>query len=141
MENFTPISALIGGVLIGVSASMLLLLNGRLAGVSSILHGAVPPQAAGDSSWRYLFLGGLIVGALIVRAFEGDQPITFDASPVVILLGGLLVGLGTCIGGGCTSGHGVCGIGRLSVRSMVATVTFMATALITVLVMRHGLGG
>ena len=141
MENFTPISALIGGTLIGVSASMLFLLNGRLAGVSGIMRGAVPPPVAGDFGWRYLFLGGLIVGALIVAAFEGDRPITFAASPEVLMLGGLLVGLGTCIGGGCTSGHGVCGIGRLSIRSIAATVTFLITAMITVFLVRHGLGG
>ncbi len=141
MENFTPVSALIGGALIGASASWLLLMNGRIAGVSGIAGGLV--QAAdGDRAWRLAFLVGLAVGVLVYRAGVGWQAgIGFDASLPALLVGGVLVGLGTRIGGGCTSGHGVCGISRLSARSMVATVTFMVTAGVTVFVTRHLLGG
>ena len=141
MENFTPVSALIGGALIGAAASWLLLMNGRIAGVSGIAGGLIR-ATAGDRAWRLAFLVGLAVGVLVYRAGVGWQAgIGFDASLPALLAGGVLVGLGTRIGGGCTSGHGVCGISRLSVRSMVATVTFMVTAGVTVFVTRHLLGG
>ncbi len=140
MENFTPVSALIGGALIGAAASWLLLMNGRIAGVSGIAGGLLR-AAAGDRAWRLLFLVGLAVGVLVYRAGVGWQAgIGLDASLPALLVGGVLVGLGTRIGGGCTSGHGVCGISRLSARSMVATLTFMVTAGVTVFVTRHLLG-
>ncbi len=141
MESFTPVSALVGGALIGAAASWLLLMNGRIAGVSGIAGGLIR-ATAGDRAWRLAFLVGLAVGVLVYRAGVGWRAgIGLDASLPALLVGGVLVGLGTRIGGGCTSGHGVCGISRLSARSMVATVTFMVTAGVTVFVTRHLLGG
>ncbi len=141
MENFTPIPSLLGGLCIGLSAAMLLLMNGRIAGISGILGGLVPP-ARGDAAWRILFLVGLSLGALAWRYAAADgHTITIDASLPVLVVGGLLVGFGTRLGGGCTSGHGVCGIGRLSPSSIVATVAFMATGALTVFVVRHLIGG
>ncbi len=140
MENFTPLSALIGGIMIGVSASVLLLVTGRVAGISGIAGGLVPPARA-DAPWRLLFLAGLVVGVFAWRlASPGDVTPTFDASLPVIVLGGLLVGFGTRIGGGCTSGHGVCGMGRRSPRSAVATATFLIAAGVTVFAVRHAIG-
>ena len=142
MENFTPISALIGGALLGVSATLLLAFNGRIAGVSGVLAGVLPPRPAPDFLWRALFIGGLVVGVVVHRTLiDPDAAISVTAPPPVLLVAGLLVGLGTVIGSGCTSGHGVCGLSRLSPRSMVATATFMVTAAITVFVVRHVVGG
>ncbi len=141
MENFTPISALIGGALIGLSAGLLLWLNGRIAGISGILHGLLFPQP-GDTSWRVLFLIGLIAGSgIYLTLFPGDLTNTQTTLPLgVIALGGFLVGFGTRMGGGCTSGHGVCGLGRLSGRGFTATLTFLVTGMLTVYLMRHVLG-
>ncbi len=137
MENFTPLSALVGGIMIGASASVLLLATGRIAGISGIAGGLVPPVAS-DALWRLLFLGGLVAGVLAWRVMRpGDLAPTFDASLPVIVLGGLLVGFGTRVGGGCTSGHGVCGLGRRSPRSAAATAIFMAAAGATVFAVRH----
>lgn len=139
MQHFTPLSALTGGALIGLAASLLLLVNGRIAGVSSIVAGLVSPLRTGVG-WRALFLAGLltagVVGALV-------HPTSFGASPHgigVLALAGFLVGFGTRLGGGCTSGHGVCGISRLSLRSLLATVTFVVTGVLTVTLLRM-LGG
>ncbi len=141
MENFTPYSALAGGALIGLAASALLLMNGRIAGISGILGGLLAP-ARGDIVWRLLFLAGLAGGALIYRIVGADGLVVrFDAAYPVIVAGGLLVGFGTIIGGGCTSGHGVCGIARLSPRSLVATLTFLVTGVATVFLVRHLVGG
>ena len=141
MENFTPYSALAGGALIGLAASALLLMNGRIAGISGILGGLLAP-ARGDIAWRLLFLAGLVGGALLYRIVGADGLVVrFDAAYPVIVAGGLLVGFGTIIGGGCTSGHGVCGVARLSPRSLVATLTFLATGVATVFVARHLVGG
>ena len=141
MENFTPVSALIGGAAIGIATAVLLFANGRVAGISGISGGLVfLPR--GDIAWRVLFLGGLIGGALVHRAsFGWSEGITFDASWPLLVLGGLLVGFGTRIGGGCTSGHGVCGMARLSVRSIVAVITFMLAAGMTLYIVRHVAGG
>jgi uncharacterized membrane protein YedE/YeeE len=141
VENFTPGSALLGGALIGVAATMLLVLNGRIAGVSGIAGGLLR-ASSGDVAWRLLFLLGLALGAA-AYAFVLPQPLTIriDASLPVVVLGGLLVGFGTQLGGGCTSGHGVCGIARLSRRSIVATLVFVVTAAATVYVARHVVGG
>jgi hypothetical protein len=141
MENFTPVSALIGGALIGAAASILLLLNGRIAGVSGIMGGLLPPER-GDATWRFLFLLGLPIGAALWRLL-GDPAaaITITPSVPILIAGGLLVGFGSRIGSGCTSGHGVCGMARLSRRSLVATGTFMAAAFVTVFVTRHVIGG
>lgn len=140
MENFTPVSALSGGVLIGLAAAMLLLLNGRIAGVSGIAGGLIALNK-GDMMWRAFFLGGLIVGALGYGfAQPASTAITISDSLPVLILGGLAVGFGTRMGGGCTSGHGVCGIARVSVRSLVATGTFMVVAMVTVFLARHVAG-
>ena len=137
MENFTPGSALVGGVLIGLAAAILLLLNGRLAGVSGIA-GGLTALKKGDMSWRVFFLGGLLVSALAYGFAEpSSTDITIDDSLPILVLGGLAVGFGTRMGGGCTSGHGVCGIARVSVRSLVATGIFMVVAATTVFIVRH----
>ena len=132
-----PVDALVGGAAIGLAAVLLLLWNGRIAGISGILAGVVRPQR-GEMGWRVAFLGGLAAGAVILASFA---PAALEVRAPVALpgvaLAGLLVGVGTRIGNGCTSGHGVCGIGRLSPRSIVATITFMATGALTVLLV-HG---
>jgi uncharacterized protein len=137
IENFTPISALLGGVLIGTAATLLLLLNGRIAGVSGIAGGLLK-AAPGDAAWRVLFVLGLVIGAG-AYALVSPRPveIRIAASWPILVLGGLLVGFGTQLGRGCTSGHGVCGIARLSPRSIVATLVFMVTAGVTVFLVRH----
>jgi uncharacterized membrane protein YedE/YeeE len=141
MENFTPVSALAGGLLIGVSAALLLWLNGRIAGISGIAGGLISGPAS-DRAWRALFLIGLIGGVALYRLAGGPlEEIELTPSLPLLAAGGLLVGIGTRIGGGCTSGHGVCGLGRLSPRSIAATVTFIVAAGATVFVVRHMLGG
>ena len=137
MHDFTPVSALTGGVLIGAAAVWLLAANGRVAGVSTILHGLFDP---GDQQWRAWFLSGLLFAGLAWQAAGAPVPLRQGFPLVWLALGGLLVGFGTRMGGGCTSGHGVCGMGRLSVRSLAAVVTFMATGMIAAYVMRHLLG-
>ncbi|MDX1434949.1 MAG: YeeE/YedE family protein [Gammaproteobacteria bacterium] len=137
MENFTPVSALAGGILIGLGAAILLVLDGRIAGVSGIV-GALLRPSGDDSGWRIAFVAGLIAAPLIYRlAAGGIAPITIDAPLPMLIAGGLLVGFGTNLGSGCTSGHGVCGIARLSPRSLAATATFMCSAMITVFLVRH----
>ena len=139
--NFQPIDAAIGGALIGLAAAMMLVLNGRIAGVSGVLGRLLPPTP-GDVGWRLWFLAGLLGGAVLWRVVSGETAadLVFEATVPMLIAGGLLTGFGTRVGNGCTSGHGVCGIGRLSPRSMVATLTFMATAAMTVFVARHVLG-
>src|SRR5437868_14269629 len=141
MVNFTPISAAIGGGQIGLSAVLLMLLTGRIAGISGILGGLLDVRCE-DKDWRIAFIAGLIVAPLIDGWMGyGMPPPELPASWAVIIAAGLLVGFGTRLGGGCTSGHGICGIGRFSVRSIVATVVFMATAVVTVAITHHLLGG
>ena len=125
MEHFTPWSALLGGVLIGLAASALLYFNGRVAGVTTILAGVIRP-ARGELAWRAAFVGGLLAGGVVAGIWWADA-VTFEIarSPLAIVAAGLLVGFGTRMGGGCTSGHGVCGLSRMSTRSLVATVTFI----------------
>ncbi|MEP0203350.1 MAG: YeeE/YedE thiosulfate transporter family protein [Halioglobus sp.] len=131
---------LAGGLLIGLSAAALLFTQGRIAGIAGILYGAISGQA--DSLWRWLFLAGLLLGPVLYHSVSGlPLPIPSDLSVVHAIAGGLLVGIGTRIGSGCTSGHGVCGLGRRSVRSLAATCTFMATGVVTVFVIRHVMGG
>ncbi len=126
-----------GGVLIGLSATLLLWLNGRVAGVSGILNGVLFPKA-GDVSWRAMFFLGLIVAAGLYMALVPGAPLPrTDYSRVGLVVAGLLVGFGTRMGNGCTSGHGVCGLGRLSMRSLAAVLTFMATAIATTFLVRH----
>lgn len=140
MDQFTPLSALVGGLLIGLSAALLLLSNGRIAGISGILNGTLRPKA-GEFGWRAAFLVGLLAAAPLMALVSYDLPaIAVDAALPVVIAGGLLVGFGTRLGSGCTSGHGVCGIGRGSGRSVAATLTFMATAAATVFALRHVLG-
>jgi uncharacterized membrane protein YedE/YeeE len=139
MHDFTPWSALAGGALIGLAASLLLVVSGRIAGISGLLGGILFPTR-GDVSWRVLFLVGMVAAGGIAVALA---PQTFGGSPrglLALAAAGLLVGVGTRIGNGCTSGHGVCGLSRLSPRSLVATLTFMATGIGTVLLLRV-LGG
>ncbi|MCB1489947.1 MAG: YeeE/YedE family protein [Bauldia sp.] len=143
MENFTPLTATIGGVLIGLSATILWAFNGRTAGVSNIF-GAILPTHPGDIAWRLAFLVGLPLGAALGAAYGpalfAELPRTLpavDIGPVALVAAGLLVGIGTRLGNGCTSGHGICGLARLSPRSFVAVGTFFATAVVTVFVMRH----
>jgi len=139
--NFTPWHALAGGALIGLAASALALLNGRIAGISGILAGALAPRP-GDTAWRYAFLFGMMIAPALYAAFTGGAPtIEIDADFPALAIAGLLVGLGTRYGCGCTSGHGVCGLSRLSPRSLVATLCFMATGFATVFLARHVLGG
>ncbi|MEN3973534.1 YeeE/YedE family protein [Emcibacter sp. SYSU 3D8] len=138
--NFTPIPALIGGAMIGLASVLLMGLWGRIAGISGILGGLLPP-APGDTTWRLAFIVGLMLGGLGF-VFLGDvSSIVIEASTPILIVAGLLVGVGTRLGSGCTSGHGVCGVGRLSPRGMVATVLFVATGMATVFVTRHVIGG
>ena len=141
MENFTPVSALIGGLLIGCAAVLLWFMNGRIAGISGIL-GNLPGARGSDFSWRLAFLAGLIAAPLLYSLAIGDvAPVGVTASPVLLVAGGLLVGFGTRLGSGCTSGHGVCGVARLSKRSLAATVAFMAGGIVVVFLLRHVAGG
>lgn len=136
---FTPWASLAGGMLIGIAAAMLILLNGRIAGISGVLGGLLRP-ARGDVSWRVAFIAGLL-GAPLVYALATALPRPqIDAGYVELVLAGLLVGTGTRYGSGCTSGHGVCGVSRLSPRSLVATAAFMASGFVTVFVVRHMIG-
>src|SRR5215469_18081453 len=141
MANFTPLSAAIGGALIGLSAVLLMLLNGRIAGISGILAGGLGFEI-GDKGWRIAFIAGLILAPLVAGAFGYAVPLPeMPANWLVVVAAGLLVGFGTRLGGGCTSGHGVCGMARLSPRSLLATVVFIVFGVITVYVTRHLFGG
>jgi uncharacterized membrane protein YedE/YeeE len=141
MANFTPVSAAIGGGLIGLSAALLMLLTGRTAGVSGIFGGCLGLGMSGKG-WRIAFIAGLIMAPLIASliGFVVPSP-QMPVSWSVIIVAGLLVGFGTRLGGGCTSGHGICGIARLSVRSITATAIFMFTAMVVVALTRHVLAG
>ncbi len=137
MQNFTPISALIGGSLIGLSTVLLLWLNGRIAGVSGIFHGLFPPRK-NEFLWRVLFLIGLIVGSLIYYLLPQIHFAPRTHYPIfLLLLSGFLVGIGTKLSGGCTSGHGICGIARMSSRSFIATIIFFIFGLLSVYFIRH----
>ena len=138
-NHFTPVAALAGGVLIGVAAAMFVLLNGRIAGISGILGGLLAPFK-GDRAWRVAFLLGLIGAPLVYLLFAALPRPDIDAGYGTLVLAGLLVGIGTRYGAGCTSGHGVCGLSRLSPRSLVATAAFMGAGFATVFVTRHLLG-
>ncbi|WP_437736341.1 YeeE/YedE family protein [Sorangium sp. So ce1335] len=143
MHEFTVTGPLVGGVLIGLSASLLLLFNGRVAGVSGVLGGLlVRLRSPGDAVWRAAFVAGLLLGGIaLAAAHPGAFPPGGDGRPLgLLVVAGLLVGYGARLGNGCTSGHGVCGLSRLSFRSLCATMTFMATAAVTVYVSLHGLG-
>ena len=141
MANFTPISAAIGGALIGISAVLLMLLNGRIAGITGIFAGLIDPVST-DRAWRATFIVGLIAAPLSAALLGYPIPIPhMPASFATIAIAGLLVGFGTRLSNGCTSGHGICGIARLSPRSITATAIFMAAAIVVVAVTRHVVGG
>lgn len=138
---FTPYASLIGGALIGLASVLLMATHGKIAGMTGILAGVIPP-AADDWSWRLAFLAGAIAApALLVALGVMEIPFEVPVSTAAMVVGGLIVGVGVTYGGGCTSGHGVCGMARLSPRSIVATAVFMATTFATVYVVRHGIGG
>ena len=133
---FTPFAATAGGLLIGLAAAMFVLLNGRIAGISGVLGGLLRPRR-GDLGWRAAFVGGLVLAPLAYGLFAPLPVPRIDAGPGLLVAAGLLVGLGTRYGSGCTSGHGVCGLSRLSARSLVATLLFMGAGFAAVFVMRH----
>ena len=134
--HFTPWTSLAGGVLIGAAAAMFLLLNGRVAGISGVLGGLLRPSA-GDIGWRAAFIAGLVAAPLLYQLAAPLPTVQIDAGTGLLVTAGLLVGLGTRYGSGCTSGHGVCGLSRLSPRSLVATAAFMAAGFVTVFIVRH----
>ena len=137
---FTPMSALFGGALIGLATALLLLLNGRVAGISGIVGGLLRPRP-GDVAWRVAFVAGLLAAPIVYALVHALPVVQIDAGNATLIAAGLLVGVGTRFGAGCTSGHGVCGMARLSGRSMVATAVFMVAGAGTVFVTRHLLGG
>ena len=138
-EHFTPWASLAGGILLGIASSLFILVNGRILGISGILGGLIRPRA-GDSAWRIAFLLGLFAAPLLYAALAGPSVARIDAGWGMVVAAGLLVGWGTRYGSGCTSGHGVCGLSRLSPRSLVATLAFMGTGFATVYGVRHLLG-
>ncbi|MBL4743337.1 MAG: YeeE/YedE family protein [Cycloclasticus sp.] len=141
MENFTPYSALAGGILIGISASILMYLNGRVAGISGIVSGIFNNPSRQEKLWRLAFVVGLVGGAFVYAYFF---PVVVAPreymTTALLVVGGLIVGVGTAMGGGCTSGHGVCGISRFSLRSITATMTFLASGIVTVYFVKMFLG-
>lgn len=142
MTDFTPFTSFAGGLLIGVAAVFLMAAHGRIAGINGIVNGLLTFNIGRDWAWRAAFLAGMIASPLVLLAASGQLPdIQVSSPPVLLVAGGFLIGLGTSLGSGCTSGHGVCGLARLSARSLVATLTFMATAAVTVFLSRHMFGG
>lgn len=147
--NFTPVAATVGGAIIGLSAALLLLAKGRVAGISGIAGGVIYPEK-GDMAWRIMFLAGLVLGGFLYQwlsganisetLFQGVEQIQSVASTPVLIVAGLLVGVGTTIGTGCTSGHGICGLARRSPRSLAATLSFMASGFVTVFIVRQIIG-
>ena len=135
-QNFTPWASLAGGMLIGLAAALLILFNGRIAGISGIVGGLLRPRS-GDLGWRIAFLAGLIGTPLLYPLWQALPSVQIDAGTPALILAGLLVGVGVRYGAGCTSGHGVCGLSRLSPRSLAATCVFMAAGFLTVYLLRH----
>jgi uncharacterized protein len=141
MENFTPVASTLGGVLIGLSAAMVMLFQGRIAGISGIFGGLLGPKP-GEVGWRVMFILGLVAGGALMLVLHPEGfAVGVTRSPAAIVAAGLIVGFGTRLGSGCTSGHGVCGISRVSKRSTVATATFMGTGFITAGIVTQLLGG
>ncbi|WP_254429205.1 MULTISPECIES: YeeE/YedE family protein [unclassified Ruegeria] len=139
---FTPVASLTGGILIGVASTLLMLVMGRVMGATGILTGLVQPSNRQDFAWRLVLVAGMITGPALFWMFSGQMPaVDVPVSTPALLVGGVIVGLGVTYGAGCTSGHGVCGMARLSPRSIVATLTFMAFTFVTVFVVRHVIGG
>ena len=137
LQHFTPLPALAGGLLIGAASGLFALVLGRIAGISGIVGGLLGPARKGDRAWRLAFILGLIIAPLAYRLVSTLPPMEIVASTPLLVIAGLMVGLGTRYGAGCTSGHGVCGLSRLSLRSLVATLCFMASGFATVYVLRH----
>ncbi len=139
---FTPFQSLLGGVLVGIAAVMLMGLMGRIMGATGILSGLVTPTAMSEWDWRAALLAGMTTGPGVILLLTGQMPaVQVPVTTPMLIIGGLIVGLGATYGSGCTSGHGVCGMARISTRSIVATLTFMFTTAFTVYVIRHVLGG
>lgn len=138
-NNFTPWTSLAGGLMIGIATALFLVFNGRIAGISGIVGGLLTP-ARGDIAWRLAFVGGLVLSPLVFSSIAPLPQVHIEAGYPFLILAGLLVGIGTRYGSGCTSGHGVCGLSRRSPRSMVATVAFMFAGFVTVYVVRHLVG-
>lgn len=138
-NNFTPWTSLAGGLMIGIATALFLVFNGRIAGISGIVGGLLTP-ARGDIAWRLAFVGGLVLSPLVFSSIAPLPQVHIEAGYPVLILAGLLVGIGTRYGSGCTSGHGVCGLSRRSPRSMVATVAFMFAGFVTVYVVSHLVG-
>ena len=136
---FAPWSAIVGGVVIGLAAALFVLVNGRVAGISGIVGGMLRPRS-GDFAWRLAFVTGLFVAPWVYAGFAARPVAMIEAGFPILVVAGLLVGIGTRFAGGCTSGHGVCGLSRLSPRSLIATLSFMAAGFITVFVVRHAIG-
>ncbi len=134
--HFTPWTALTGGMIVGLAAAMFALLNGRIAGISGILGGLLSAHK-GDIAWRTAFVGGLIIAPVVYSLFANLPARQFDADYLTLIIAGLIVGVGTRYGSGCTSGHGVCGLSRFSLRALVATLSFMGAGFVTVFVTRH----
>ncbi|MGF1540217.1 MAG: YeeE/YedE family protein [Pleurocapsa sp.] len=138
MTEVNWIPAVIGGMLIGLSATILLAFDGRIAGISGMVNGAIKFKP--EENWRWLFIAGILGGAVLYEYVFASQPTPLSSlAPGAMIIGGFLVGIGTRMGNGCTSGHGVCGLGRLSFRSLVAVMTFMITAILTVFVTHHAI--
>lgn len=140
ITDFTPYASLFGGILIGLGAVILMAFNGRIAGMTAMLGGVLEPQHA-DSRWRLAFLAGAIGAPMIATLLGAEFSFASPTTGVLLAIGGVIVGIGVTYGSGCTSGHGVCGLARLSPRSLVATLTFMVTTFATVTLIRHGFGG
>ncbi len=138
-NNFTPWTSLAGGLMIGIATALFLVFNGRIAGISGIVGGLLTP-ARGDIAWRLAFVGGLVLSPLVFSSIAPLPQVHIEAGYPVLILAGLLVGIGTRYGSGCTSGHGVCGLSRRSPRSMVATAAFMFAGFVTVYIVRHLVG-
>ncbi|PKO47760.1 MAG: YeeE/YedE [Betaproteobacteria bacterium HGW-Betaproteobacteria-22] len=138
-NNFTPWNALAGGLLIGIASALFILFNGRIAGITGIIAGLIKPRLH-DIGWRLAFIAGLILSPFIWQYYSTLPEITINTSDTLMALSGLVVGFSTRLGSGCTSGHGVCGISRLSPRSIIATIAFMVTGFVTVYVARHLIG-
>lgn len=139
--SFTPIPSLLGGIILGVAAALYVLFHGRILGISGIISGLLRPKS-GDRAWRMALILGLLTAPLLAALFFEIRPIVeVEADWLAVVIAGLLVGLGTQYGSGCTSGHGICGLSRLSPRSLVATVSFMTAGFLIVFVLRHVIGG
>lgn len=142
MTEFTPLTSLLGGVLIGVAAVLLMALNGRIAGLTGIIAGLLPPQFARDWPWRLAFVLAAAWAPVLTLIVNGHWPeIGVTSNATTLAIGGVVVGVGATLGGGCTSGHGICGLARFSARSLVAVLAFMASTAATVFVIRHVIGG